>query len=722
MSKRGDAPPASGKTAGDMLPSVCAALAIYLVLFYLSPIGRDVPQAEGSLRRVHVLVSLFLGDEIVASWVEGCSWKSLAERGQILAASAAIFGVACLAGWTVLRLLRLSRSLTQLERFVFASGIGLSLISSTMLALGLFGFLRAEALAAAALTVVAVAGIVQWRQRPSAGDANELIHPTGPADGDGLHLSLHWLWLMVPFVVVLFLGAMLPPVEFDVREYHLQAPKEFYQAGRITFLPHNVYANMPLGAEMLSLAGMTLCGDWQSGALVGKTLIACFAPLGALALLAAGIRFASATAGMVAALVYISIPWIALVSMQGLIDGAVAFYLFAALNAVILWQRRRTAGDPAYAWLGIAGFLSGSAVACKYPSVVFSVVPLAAWIVWLSLETLVAERTTQTIRARLTATIAPTTVFLLGCALACGPWLAKNAVLTGNPVYPLLYDWFDGATRTIAKNDQWVRAHSPSNYDPADLARHLAGIMLTSDWLSPLVMPLAALSLVSWRRNMLVRGLALYFVYVLATWWLFTHRIDRFWVPVLPVAAMLAGIGATWTAARGWRIVLSGLLAFGLIANFGVITNGVMGDNRFLAELDLLRHDSRLVDPWHVYLNEHADEVTRVLLVGDAQAFDLEVPVLYNTVFDDCIFEQLVRDKTDRQARMALAERDISHIFVGWGEVARYRLPGNYGFTKFVARNVFDDLVESGLLQEVPPLKNNPGQLFRVVPPKATTH
>ncbi len=74
----------------------------------------------------------------------------------------------------------------------------------------------------------------------------------------------------------------------------LQAPKEFYQAGRITFLPHNVYANMPLGTEMLSLLGMVVAGDWWTGALVGKTLIACFAPLTALALLAAGRRFVSA--------------------------------------------------------------------------------------------------------------------------------------------------------------------------------------------------------------------------------------------------------------------------------------------------------------------------------------------------------------------------------------------------------------------------------------------
>ena len=59
---------------------------------------------------------------------------------------------------------------------------------------------------------------------------------------------------------------MLPPLDFDVCEYHLQAPKEFFQQGRITFLPHNVYANMALGTEMLSLLAMVVAGDWWWGA------------------------------------------------------------------------------------------------------------------------------------------------------------------------------------------------------------------------------------------------------------------------------------------------------------------------------------------------------------------------------------------------------------------------------------------------------------------------
>ena len=129
-----------------------------------------------------------------------------------------------------------------------------------------------------------------------------------------------------------------------------------------------------------------------------------------------------------------------------------------------------------------------------------------------------------------------------------------------------------------------------------------------------------------------------------------------------------------------------------------------------------MRVDPRRVDPWHLYLNAHADEVTGVLLVGDAQPFDLEVPLAYNTVFDDSIFELLARDRTPDQLRDALADRDISHIYVNWREVARYRSPGNYGITRFLEPGIFDHLVDAGVLARVPPTEDDPNELYRVVP------
>jgi hypothetical protein len=698
---------------GPLLGIVWVGVIAYLAAFLWTALPIVMPDSNTVIRRIDVLWTVFLGDQMVAFWFEGFSPTSLLQRGQILTSAAGILLVACAAGWICLRWTGIDRLLTRLERFVFAAGVGLNVVSLATLGLGLIGAMNRWLFIGAGGLVVAGAMAMGWRgKNPPAEPGADPTRP--PASRRQSAASLfsdpRWLWAGVPFVVVLVLGAMLPPIDFDVREYHLQAPKEFYQNGRIGFLPHNIYANMPLGAEMLSLAGMIVCDDWWFGALVGKTLIALYAPLAALALLAAGWRFASPAAGVVAALVYISIPWIDLVSTHGLVEGAFAFYLFAALLAVMLWQSCNDTLRERLLWL--AGFLSGAAVSTKYPAVLFSVLPMAAAVVY----TMLAPQRDKTSRlATAHPLIRPVAVFLLAVVVGCGPWLEKNFMQTGNPVYPLLVNVFGGATRTPEKDAQWTRVHDPPNSQLADLAKRTGEVILASPWLSPLLMPLAALALVGPRRRM-AWWLAAYFAFVFLGWWFFTHRIERFWVPVLPIVALLAGMGAVWTDARVWRAPFVALLLFGLLSNFVLITSGTLGDNRYFADLNVLRVDAARVDPWHLYLNQRGDEVTKVLLVGDAEPYDVELPVLYNTVFDDNLFETIARDRTPEEVRQALAEQNISHIYVNWSEVGRYRSPGNYGITKFIDPSVFESLVEAGVLAPQPPIEGNPNALYRVLP------
>lgn len=688
-------------------------LAIYLLLFYLSPLS-SAAGLSGMVRRWQLWDALFLADEVCPRWIEDCSWHSLSQRAMILALAGAIFCGAWACGWLLLQLAGVNRRVTRLESFVFAAGVGLNIVSLAMLALGLCGVLHVGAFAVPGMAALTVAGLLGWRQfRGRRSRAKSSVQQLeSPATDDGAPaLDRKWLLLAVPFVLMIVLGALLPPADFDVREYHLQAPKEFYQAGRITFLPHNIYANMPLGAEMLALLGMVTAGDWWTGALVGKTLIAAYAPLTALALLAAGRRFVTPAAGIVAALVYISIPWIALVSMQGLVEGAYAFYLFTALYGVLLWRQQASAGEHSNSLLALAGFLAGGAVSCKYPAVLFCVLPLTAWIAWRSVA---RARSPVTARFTRLAAAKPIVVFLCFTALGCGLWFAKNAVLTGNPTYPLLTSVFDGQTRTPDKDRQWTRAHRPPNFRISDLAERAADTTVRSDWLSPLLVPFAALALMGARARRLAWVLAAYWLFVFLAWWLFTHRLDRFWIPILAVVALLAGTGAVWTSNRWWRWTLAGLLPLGLLYNFVVITGGSLGDNRYLADLDHLRVDPERVARWHLYLKEHARHVTGVLMVGDAQPFDLEVPALYNTVFDDSIFEQLARGRTPGEIQAELQARKISHVFVAWNEIRRYRSPGNYGITDFLQPEVFQRLVAAGVLAELPPLAGDAGQMFRV--------
>ncbi len=538
-------------------------------------------------------------------------------------------------------------------------------------------------------------------------------------------LGARWLWLAVPFVLAIVLAAMLPPLDFDVREYHLQAPKEFFQQGRITFLPHNVYGNMPLGAEMLALLAMVISGDWWLGALAGKTVIAAFTPLCALALLAAGRRFFSAGAGVVAALAYISIPWVVGISTSGLIEGATACYLFLAVYALLLKTNRGAA---------LSGFFAGAAVATKYPAALFVLLPLGVWVAFVGFSKrgsarLAADGTSahggsrhlSFFRAAVPAAAKRLSLFLLAAAVSCGPWFAKNWVFTGNPTYPLLYEAFDGKTWNEEKNQRWNEVHRPHDFSPKALSRDIESVVLTSEWLSPLVVPLAALALLGLffkdrplaASQSLILMLSAYVVFVIAAWWLCTHRIDRFWMPILPVVALLAGAGACWNVERWWRGLLRGLLIASLAANF-LLASSAIWYNAWFVPLDDLRNDPRRIGQWHWYFNTRLAG-DRLLAVGDAAVFDLQSPVSYNTCFDDCIFEQLVKDKTATEVRAELLSRNIAYIYVNWSEIDRYRSPGNYGFTDFVQPAVFDRLVSQGVLEPLPiAFQGDSGRAYRV--------
>jgi hypothetical protein len=214
-------------------------------------------------------------------------------------------------------------------------------------------------------------------------------------------------------------------------------------------------------------------------------------------------------------------------------------------------------------------------------------------------------------------------------------------------------------------------------------------------WQSPLLVPLAGAAFLAARHRRLVWWLAAYAGFYLAVWWLATHRVDRFWVPILPVMALLAGIGAAWPVSRVWRRTVTLLLLGGLAANLLLLSSAGVYDHRYLVSLEQLRRDEPAkpdglsrVQPAHRYLNGLATPGDRVLLVGDAEPFDLEMPVLYETCFDECRFERWMKGRSAAERRAILRQEQITYVLVNWREIDRYRSPGNYGFTDFVSKSL----------------------------------
>lgn len=720
---------------------------IYLYSFYNVEVLKEF-SSDGVRRGVMQWLMISQPFAYPEMWTgDGAGHAAVLDRLPVFAVATWIIVTGAATGWLVLDKLKLVTRLSGLEVFAFSTGIGLNVWSLLTLGIGLTGGLRQTWLFVTLMaSMVLVAGWKLFEQRERVADQLRNGWRELGRLGDGAN-SPAWfaragVGLLVPFFVFLLLGGALAPWHFDVREYHLQAPKEWYLQGRIGFMPHNIYGNMPLGAEMHALLGMTLWpGElaWWYGAIVGKVVIAAFAPLTALLVYSAGRRLLSPAAGLVAAIVYLSLPWIAHLSFTGLIEGVVAYYLFAAFYATLLWSRERhesrpTAdempGDEARdamvssksdRMVMVAGWMAGAAIACKYPSLLFVGFPIGLWVSF--------DRWAIHWRSALLYTV------LL--VAACGLWFGKNSVLAGNPTYPLLYSVFGGETMTPEKHSQWKTAHAVprdtsysedsllSQHSPSQLWNSVARVVYRNDWVSPLMMPLVVVGVSAvwgtrWAKLALV-GIVYYFV----TWWLFTHRLDRFWVPMLPLFALLCGASIMWLPTRTWGWTVASVCLFSLVYNFPFITSRAMGDNRFFVSLEELRTESsagpgdmQRTHRAHRWLNRHAARDETVLLVGEAQPFDFEMSVLYATCFDTSPLERLLRDKTADERRRSLREYHVAYVFVNWHEIERYRSPGNYGFTDWITKDlVREELVRQQVLRPVPldDLDPEMGQVFEVL-------
>lgn len=696
----------------------------WLVGFAICFYQFDLPNSNPRVNRTQIwqqlpalLVNAIDAPEPAAKDVEArqlwkqAGWRNVPQRFPLYGVALFILAGAWAWGNLLLRILWVPIDCWTMDRTFLSLVTGLSLVSLMTLTCGLAGWLTPalfQGLIVSAIVIELLARLFTF----SSVELSRIVNAIS-----SLHPRRGWpFWVLIPFLMCYIGGAFLPEIDFDVKEYHFGGPKEWYQAGRISFLTHNVYTSFPFLTEMLTLLGMVLYGDWYWGAIAGKGVLMCFGPLTALGIYVAGRRWISPQAGAWGAFIHLSTPWIYRISIIAYAEGGLTCYLFAALLALLFLLDRNTSimtsneaqdgpADRRLSWLILTGFLSGSAMACKYPGVVSVVIPIGSAILVANWWRSESSHQVASPRRRL---ISPAIVFTCGVLLAIGPWLAKNLVETGNPVYPLLYNVFGGADWNAELNTKWKHGHSPDTYSPADLAEKLMDVTLKADWLSPLLFGLAPLALLTQRRR-LVAGLWLYVAYLFGTWWLLTHRIDRFWVPLIPVVSLLAGIGATWNGHRWWRWTIGICVGLAALFNLAFMTSSLCGYNAYLLDLPRASEQTaRITSPELVLLNAQLPPNSKVLFVGEAELFDAHFPYEYNTVFDKSLFEEWCGDasfsgpsserplKSAAEIRQVLQQHGITHILINWQEILRYRL--TYGYTDFVTPQRFEKLQSEGIL------------------------
>ncbi len=724
-------PPASKRSLKLGIGWVLAVAAIYGgIAWFMSQTMQNHPDYGSRLNFLLILTAPAEGSRVPA---RPSAWQYLPERFDLMAVAVVVLVFAW--GWGSLiirRLIPREQITTRLERWYWSLVTGIAAWGTLTLLLGLIGVLSPVVFWLLGGVPVVIEASRCWRQcRPTVWQPSSRVWT-----GLGIACAI----AIAPFLRAMLLGSLQPPNDFDVKEYHLAGAKEFYQLGRVEMLPHNVYTSFPFLTEMLCLSGMVLRGDWFRGALAGQAVLAAFAPLTALGLFVAARRWLGTTAGWFAVLVHLTCPWTYRISIIAYAEGGLACFLFATFFAAC---RVIEAVEPRAArrWTLLTGLLAGAAAACKYPAVLTVVIPLGALIVgWAILPVPLATPPAGSRTGRIAhPTISHALLYSLGILATFGPWLGKNLCETGNPVYPLLYSVFGGADWDAASHAKWKAGHplplkeiNGPSWIVRDTRDRLWDVFLGSDWQSGLYLSLAlAVVFAIWRsRHVKAQGLqplglmlfaVAYSLWLFFTWQYFTHRIDRFWVPMLPMWSLLAGAGlaALWESIEEFMphrtaevyAVLRGGIALPVAAvvlfNLALATSTVGGNNSYLMEMKALRELTKT--PCIAWVESlRLAPTDKVLFIGEAEMFDAAFSYEYNTVFDHSIFEddcsaalpntssadQPLRPKQEILDRWHA--RGITHIVVNWSEVLRYRT--TYTYTDFVHPSRFQALVDAGVL------------------------
>lgn len=528
-------------------------------------------------------------------------------------------------------------------RFATSAAMGLGIQSLLLLALGLAGWLnRAGAwiifFAGLALGMAAlVPWLLRWKRSPS--------DPPPPS-------GHRWLWLVagVGLGFALVGGATVPgilwrdagdPHPYDALSYHLQVPREWYEAGRITSLQHNVFSHFPMGVEMHFLAGMHLMGGPWKGMYFAQFFNAAMAVV-----MVAGVYGAARTLSqrsghgdsaqarylaVLAAAAVASVPWVAMLS--SIAYAEVGLMLFGAMAIAWVLIGMTTPGDtsqrPGPGTLAasiLGGVFAGFACGTKYPAV--PMLLLGVPVAMVAARSLARDAGARQPMPRI---VGGAVAFVLSGLVVFSPWLVRNIAWTGNPVFPLALRMLGQGHFSDQQVERFERAHAAPAERQGAAGRAAAwGAEFAGNWAYGFVLVPAGLVLaaINWRSPRAI------FLIVLLLWlsiiWLgFTHLIGRFMVLAIPLIGIVIGSLRPRVVELAIAAVMLVVVAVAGWVSLAPILARAAGYQAFgLPDLAALA-------PAEAEAAIASDQ--RIALIGDAQAFVYPVPMdrlSYRTVFD----------------------------------------------------------------------------------------
>jgi hypothetical protein len=230
---------------------------------------------------------------------------------------------------------------------------------------------------------------------------------------------------------VILISALGPSYEYDDVVYHLTGPKNFILAHKLVPLPDVPLVFFPKNIEMLHTLGMLWHNDITSKLIV--FLCGCMTIAGVYSFSA---RFHSRATGTLAVAILASSPLFIWEMKTAHNDIGLTMFLFAGVYATIVWLRTREKS-----WFRLACLFLAFSLGAKYWAI-----PALGIIILLAFITMLLQ--SQGMRSSFG------NAFKLGLCSSLGllPWGIINFYFTGNPVFPLLNDFF--------RSPYWTSGHT----------------------------------------------------------------------------------------------------------------------------------------------------------------------------------------------------------------------------------------------------------------------
>ncbi|MBN1822900.1 MAG: glycosyltransferase family 39 protein [Endomicrobiales bacterium] len=473
--------------------------------------------------------------------------------------------------------------------------------------------------------------------------------------------------------ISVFLCALCPEIFYDSQFYQLGVPNEWIQNRTMAnktsnpahFFPFNVnmyfYLAMLINNEITAKLAHFLCG-----LVTAWGVFLC------------GTRNFSKRTGLIAALVFVSVPFAMLVSTKTSVEMGIGMFVTAMMLSLYgyfeNWDRRA---------LALAGIFCGFAAGSKYTELAFTVIPATATVAAYSFLN----------RKDVKKTAVDMMVFFAGLAAAAFPWYLRNIIETGNPFFPFFEGIFGGTGLKV----QYVLGADPAPPKFTFINYFLFLWPLTMGTLQQeaitgpvFLLFLPFIFVFSKNMDKKIKYSLLYVSIAVLMWAKFGNFYVRYFIPTLAVVSIVVAYFIEMQKTGGFMKTLCLLLLFYVVYQNIAFSNTIIkiSNDPLLYVLGIKSEKEYLStarpsypNPYFQvldYANKHLPEDSKILFIGETRGLYCKRPYLINAAGESSYFiEPLKESKNADEYYRLLKEKGITHFLLNVPELKRLYVYGN---------------------------------------------